>query len=330
MKFGIIGAGSFGTTLAQLLVDNNHEVLLFDINVDFVNKINNEHLHPFFDKTLDEKITASSNLEEVVQFGEGILLAVPTKVMRTVLKNINKVIKSKKLFINVSKGIEPDTLSRVSEIVYQEIDNDKIEGYVCLTGPSHAEEIIERKFTCLVSASQNEEHAKLIQQVFSNNTYMRVYRTDDYIGAELNGSIKNAIAVVSGVAYGYGLLENARAALITRGCLELVEIALVLGSKRETAYGLTGLGDLIVTCSSFNSRNFKAGKLIGEGNPVSKVMEESKMVVEGIRAIEACYQVGKKYNLDLPIINIAYEVCYNNLPVKDAVEIILNREQKVE
>ena len=250
--------------------------------------------------------------------------------MRTVLRNINNILTEKKLFINVSKGIEPNTLSRVSEIVYDEVNNENILGYVCLTGPSHAEEIIERKLTCLVSASNNEEYALKVQEAFSNTTYMRVYRIDDYIGAELNGSIKNALAVVSGVAFGYGLLENTRAALITRGIIELRDIAVALGSKKETVYGLTGLGDLIVTASSFNSRNFKAGKLIGEGNNVDDVVNNSKMIVEGVRAIEACYQVGQKYNLDLPIINTAYEVCYKGLSVKDAINHLLQRGLRIE
>lgn len=330
MKVSILGAGSYGTTLGQVLIDNGHEVLLYDNNKENVDKINNLHLQPYLDKPLPISLKASNVLEDVMNFSENILITLPTKVIRSVLKEINTFISEKKLFINGSKGIEPNTLNRISEIVYQEIDNKYIKGFVCLTGPGHAEEIIERKLTCLASASESKEDSVFVQHLFSNSNYMRVYSLEDLTGAEINGSIKNAIAVVSGVAFGYGLLENARAALITRGCLEMEKISVALGSKKETVFGLTGLGDLIVTCSSFNSRNFRAGKLIGEGKTVKEVIEESKMTVEGIRAIEACYQVGKKFNLELPIIQIAYDVCYNNMKVDVAISSLLNRTLKEE
>ena len=270
MNITVIGGGSWGTTLAQVLTDNGHTCLIYDINASFVDAINNTHIHPFFtDVVLPESISATLDLEKAVNFSDYLLLAVPTKVMReVVLRGINKLLTSPKVFINVSKGIEPGTLKRISEIVEEEIDPKYLKGFVVLTGPSHAEEVILRKLTVLVSASKNHELAKEVQLLFSNDKYLRVYTSNDLIGCELGGAIKNAIAVVSGISTGLGLGENARAALISRGVLEIVAIVEALGGKKETAFGLTGIGDLIVTASSENSRNFRAGKKIGLGENV--------------------------------------------------------------
>lgn len=331
MKVSMIGGGAWGSTLAQVLADNKHDVLIYDIKKEFVDEINNNHQHPFFvGHVLPSGIKATSLLKEAIEFADIVVLCVPTKVTRSVCKSINEILKSKKLFVNVSKGIEPDTSKRVSEIVYEEIDNSFIEGFVALTGPSHAEEVIERKITLLVSASNDLECAKKIQLIFNNNAYLRVYTSSDLIGCEIGGAIKNAIAVVSGVSTGLGLGENARAALISRGILEIVEITKALGGKESTAFGLAGIGDLIVTASSENSRNFTAGKKIGLGQDVEEVVNNSVQTVEGVRTILAAYEIGKKYNLSLPIINIAYEVIYNKLDAKEAVAMLLARDLKQE
>ena len=237
---------------------------------------------------------------------------------------------AKKLFINVSKGIEPSTSYRVSQIVDEVISKDKFLGYVVLSGPSHAEEVILRKVTSLVAASTNEENAKKVQEIFSNEKYLRVYSSDDVIGVETGGSMKNAIAIVSGVASGLGLGENARAFLISRGVKEMVNISLALGGKMETVYGLSGVGDLIVTASSLNSRNFQCGLRIGKGMSVSDAEGEIVQSVEGIRAIQAGYEIGKKYNIDLPLFNIAYQVVMGKVSAKEALEELLKRSLKTE
>ncbi|MDE6656271.1 MAG: NAD(P)-binding domain-containing protein, partial [Anaeroplasmataceae bacterium] len=224
MKISCIGGGAWGTTLAQVLSDNHHEVLVRDINPVFVDKINTEHTHPFFDTTIPHNIKATLSLEEAVEFSDIILLSVPTKVTRTVLKEINALLKAPALFINVSKGIEPETSYCVSQIVEEEITKEHFKGYVNLSGPSHAEELILRKLTALVAASKVEEDAKFVQDLFSNARYLRVYTSSDVIGVETSGAIKNAIAIVSGVACGMGLGENARAFLISRGVREIVLI----------------------------------------------------------------------------------------------------------
>lgn len=329
MKIGIIGGGSWGTTLAQALADNGNEVLIRDINEGFVNKINNEHLHPFFDKVIPSTIKATLSLKEVVDFTDTLVLCVPTKFMRGVLHELGEVASSKKLLINVSKGIEPNTSLLVSQIVDEEASN-VCDSYVVLSGPSHAEELIDRKFTCLVSASKNPDAAKKVQALFSNDEYLRVYTSQDVIGVEAGGAIKNAIAVVSGISTGLGLGENARAALITRGIRETVAVVKILGGKVETAYGLSGIGDLIVTASSMNSRNFQAGLRIGNGEGMDDVLKTSVQTVEGIRTIEAAHQIAINNNIELPIIDMAYEVLFGSVDIKEAASLMLKRALKAE
>ena len=329
MKIGIIGGGSWGTTLAQALTDNNNEVLIRDINEDFVKKINETHLHPFFDKPIPKSIKATTSLDEIANYSQYLVLCVPTKFMRGVLKELYGATNDKKVLINVSKGIEPDTSLLVSQIVEQEM-KEKVKDYVVLSGPSHAEEMIDRKFTCLVSASKNPLAAKEVQLIFSNDKYIRVYTSDDVVGVETGGAIKNAIAVVSGIATGLGLGENARAALITRGIRETIKVVEILGGKTETAYGLSGIGDLIVTASSMNSRNFQAGLRIGKGEDYGHVLETSAQTVEGVRTIEAAHFIAKKYNTELPLIDLAYEVLFEGREIKEALASLLNRDLKQE
>ncbi len=330
MKVGFIGGGSWGTTLANLLSDNGHETLVYDINVETVKLINNSHTHPFFDSVINHDVVATSNLGEVVNFSDILVLSVPTKVIRNVMEEIKPLITTKKLFINVSKGIEPKTLLTVSGIADEIFTNDEMCGFVTLSGPSHAEEVIKRKLTLLVAASKNLADAELVQKLFSNNTYMRVYTSTDIIGVEVAGSVKNAIALVSGICTGLGLGENARAALIDRGALEIIRIVNALGGEKDTVYGLAGIGDLIVTASSLNSRNFQAGLKIGQGEDVIDVVNNSKMVVEGVRVLQSAHEIAKKHNLYLPIIETAYNVIFNKLDINEAIETIITAKLKKE
>ena len=330
MKVSVIGGGAWGTTLSQALSDNKHQVLIREINSTFVEKINEDHTHPFFDVTIPSSIAATLSLEEAVEFSDVIMICVPTKFIRSVLNEINPLIKTPKLFINVSKGIEPETSYCVSQIVKEVIEPIKLKGYVHLSGPSHAEEMILRKLTALVAASESEEDAKFVQELFSNKKYLRVYTSSDVIGVETAGAIKNAIAIVSGICSGMGLGENARAFLISRGVLEIVKITEVLGGKTSTAYGLSGVGDLIVTASSNHSRNFQCGLKIGRGMNVSDAEGSITQTVEGIKTIHAAYKICKEHNLDLPIIENAYLIVTNQLSPKEALDSILNRSLKKE
>lgn len=330
MKISVIGGGAWGTTLAQSLKDNDHDVLIYEINETYLNKINNENVHPIFNNQLDKSIKATNDLKAAIDYSNYYLLAVPTKFMRDVLKDISKLLNKKSVFINVSKGIEPDTLKLVSEIVSEEIKEEHLKGYVVLTGPSHAEEVIERKLTLLVSASDNDVLAKEVQHLFANDKYLRVYTSSDLIGSQVGGAAKNAISVISGACTGLGLGENARAAVITRGVLEIVRVVEFMGGKKETAFGLTGVGDLIVTASSEQSRNFQGGKKIGLGMSQEEIYAQADQTIEGFRTIYALNGLSKKYNIELPMINIAYEILEGNLTVKEGLEQLLKRELKAE
>jgi glycerol-3-phosphate dehydrogenase (NAD(P)+) len=329
MNISIIGGGAWGTTLGQVLVDNGHQVLIYDVKQENIDKINQKK-HPFFDTILPDQVVATNSLDEAINFSTYYILSVPTKVIREVLNIMNQKISKPSVFINVSKGIEPHSLKRVSEIVDEEIDSEKIAGFVALTGPSHAEEVILRHLTLLVAASSNNDLAVDIQHVFSNDKYLRVYTSNDLIGSEVGGAVKNAIAVISGACTGLGLGENARAAVITRGIVEIVRVVELMGGNKETAFGLTGIGDLIVTASSEHSRNFQAGKKLGLGKSLEQIYAEQKQTIEGIRTIQAMHDLSLKYHVDLPMINMAFDIIFNGLPVKDGLQKLLSRDLKSE
>jgi len=330
MKISVIGGGAWGTTLAQVLNDNGNDVLIYEINQDYIKLINDNHIHPIFENKLNENILATNDLKKAVLFSNVYVLAVPTRVIRSVLKKINQLMVEAAIFINVSKGIEPETLKLVSQITEEEIQKDKFNGFVSLTGPSHAEEVIERKLTLLVSSSKNKTLSKEVQKMFSNEKYMRVYTSSDLIGCEVGAAVKNAIAVISGMCTGIGLGENARAAIITRGILEIIRVVEFMGGIRKTAFGLTGIGDLIVTASSENSRNFQGGKKLGEGLSVDEIYQKSTQTIEGFRTIYALNKLANDNNIDLPLISTAHKVLEKMLTVKDAMRLLLKRELKAE
>lgn len=331
-KITVIGSGSWGSALARIISDNGYDVLMYDVDQKIVDEINNYHTNksklPV--GSLSEKVTATTNLKDAISFGNIVLLVVPTAVVRSALHDINSVITSKKLFVNASKGIEPKTYKRVSEIVYEEINNEYIEGFVALTGPSHAEEVIIKMLTLVTSASENLEHAKIIQNIFSNKTYFRVYTITDLVGAELCGSLKNIIALASGIIAGLGYGDNTKAALITRGLVEIKRIALTLGAKENTIFGLAGLGDLVVTCMSEHSRNYQAGYKIGNGKNLEQTLSEMTMVVEGARSVIGAYDIIKKYNIYAPIIETVYDIVYNHQDPKEKILDLMQTKLKDE
>ena len=326
-KITIIGGGSWGTTLANLLIDNGNTVLIYDNNKACVNEINTNHTNvsKLGDITLPENLKASYDLKEAVGYSNLIVLAVPTAVNRIVLKGINQYLDEKKLFCNVSKGLELVTHKRISEIVADEINPDFIEGFVTLSGPSHAEEVILRKITSIVAASENLESAKTIQKIFSNQ-YLRVYTSIDLIGVELSGSLKNIFAIASGIVDGLGYGINTKAALITRGLVEMKRIASTFGAKTKTLDGLVGVGDLIVTCTTKLSRNYSAGVLIGEGTDLKHTLSEINMVVEGVKTCKSAYNLSKELNLKTPIIDAIYNILYNNSKPTEEIARLMSRK----
>lgn len=327
----IIGAGSWGCALGRILGDNCNNVLLYDTDIDAINEINTYHTN---NKKLKEgklplNVSGTTSLEQAMN-NKYILLVVPTTVIRSVLKQMQPFVKEAKVFINASKGIEPNTFKRISEIVYEEIDNQYIDGFVALTGPSHAEEVVMQNLTAIAAASDNKELAKKVQIMFSNKTYFRVYTVNDLIGAELGGSLKNIYAIASGICEGLGFGVNARAALITRGLAEMKRLAIAMGAQEQTLTGLTGVGDLIVTCTSRLSRNYQAGVMIGSGDNLDETLSKMTMVVEGARSCISAYQASKQYHIYTPIIDAVYSVLYEHQSPKVAIEILMNNSLKDE
>lgn len=331
MNVTIIGAGSWGSGLARILGDNGNNVLMFDTSEETVKEINETHTNSKLPNgKLPLNVSATTDIKTALDFSDVVVLCVPTKVMRLVLKNINNNLTCAKLFVNASKGLEPDSLKRVSEVVNEEIDNEKIKGFVALTGPSHAEEVIEQMLTMVCSVSENLEQAKLVQELFNNTEYFRVYTSTDLVGAELCGAIKNVYAIASGMLEGLGYGDNAKAALITRALVELKKIVVAMGGQESTITGLTGVGDLIVTATSHHSRNFQAGLKLASGADLNEAVSSISMVVEGARTAEAVYQACNKMNLDCPVIDAVYNVIYNRKDVKLAIKELMGRSLKQE
>lgn len=327
----VVGAGSWGTALAQVLCDNKNNVMLYDLNQDVVNDINQNHQNSrfFADLKLPSSLVATTNLKEALKDAQMILLSVPTKVIRDVLKSINQELDHSVIIINASKGIEPGTHKCVSEIVKEEIDPKHLEAFVALTGPSHAEEVIERAVTTVTCASTVAEKANIIQEMF-NNQYFRVYRVNDLIGVEIGGSIKNVIALAAGIIAGLGYGDNAKAALITRGLVEIKRLGTAVGANEETFSGLSGLGDLIVTCTSVHSRNWQAGYKIGSGSDLQEAIDSMTMVVEGVRTCQATYEMAQALQIEMPIVETVYEVIFNKLDPRVAIAQLMTRDMKPE
>ena len=327
MNISIFGTGTWGSALAQVLSDNGHQVLMYGIDTSQVNDINNNHLNTFFfgDKVmLNPTISATLSLQEAIDHSDIFLLSVPSFVMRDLLQNINKTLTKRVLVINTAKGFDTEKNERLSDLVRETISKNNLKAVVSLIGPSHAEEVVIRLLTVVTATSVDDESALLIQSLFSND-YFRVYTQSDEVGAELGVAYKNAIAIASGILAGLGYGDNARAALITRGLTEMVRFGTFFGGKRETYLGLTGLGDLIVTCNSVHSRNFQTGYAIGQKNDAQDFLKTNKKTVEGIRTAEILYKLSKQNDLDLPIVTGVYRVLYENASPSEVVSALMLR-----
>ncbi|QVK20324.1 NAD(P)H-dependent glycerol-3-phosphate dehydrogenase [Mycoplasmatota bacterium] len=330
-NISVIGGGSWGTALAQLLLDNGHDVIVRDNNKHNVDNINNNHtIDVLEDVILHKGMKATTSIKEVIDFADFIVISVPTKVMRNALNEVKDVLTTPKVFINASKGIEPVTFKRVSEIVEEVIPNEYLKGFVSISGPSHAEEVVLRKLTSIVSTSVDYKLAKEVQTIFHNKNYFRVYTSTDIIGAEMGASLKNVIALASGILTGLGYGDNARAALITRGLVEMNRLSVAVGAESKTLLGLTGIGDLIVTCTSLHSRNFQAGFKIGSGTNLEETLNSMTMVVEGARSAKAAYDLAKELDIEIPIIEATYDIIYNHISPNESISKLMNRDLKAE
>ena len=330
MNVTVVGGGSWGLALSKVLHDNGHKVLVYDVNEKIVNKINTLHICLQLNEDIPKEIIATTNIEEAMNFSDVLLFVVPTKVLRVAINAAKKHINSPKLFINAAKGIEPETFLRMSEIFTEMIDPKYLKGFVSLSGPSHAEEVIKGLTTVVAASSENEEDAKYVQGLFHNETYFRVYSSTDLKGSELGGALKNIFALASGLISGKGLGDNARAALITRGLVEMQKFYVAYGADYSSLMGLTGIGDLVVTCTSVHSRNYQAGYKIGNGKDLQETLDSMTMVVEGIRTCEAAYKYAVEHDLEMPIIEAIYNVLFNNMDPEIAKKSLLLRKEKAE
>lgn len=324
----IIGSGSWGVALGMHLARAGHNVKIWSFAQEEADLINKEKKCKFLPEiTIPEGIVCLTSYEEVIKGADLILQVTPSKFTRNIVKEYKQYVDVKNQPIVVcSKGIEKDTALTLDEVILQEIPDARVGA---LSGPSHAEEVSKEIPTVLVAASKDEEIKKLLQDTFMNEK-MRIYTSNDVKGVELGGALKNIIAFCAGVAAGLGFGDNTYAALITRGLVEIRKLGLALGGERETFYGLSGLGDLIVTCLSEHSRNRKAGKLIGQGKTIEETRQEVGMTIESIDNIEVAKELSEKLNIELPIVNAVYDILYNNLDPNEAVNILMTRNKKDE
>ena len=327
-KVSVIGAGSWGTALAIVLQNNHHEVTVWSIIEDEIKMLNEkrEHVDKLPGVKLSDEMIFTTDLKEAIQDKELVVLAVPSTFIRNTSKMMKPFVAEGQLIVNVSKGIEENTLMTLPQIIEEEIPQAKV---AVLSGPSHAEEVGRGLPTTVVAGAKNKETAEFIQEIFMNQTF-RVYTSPDMIGIELGAALKNVIALAAGMADGLGFGDNTKAALITRGIKEISRLALAMGANADTLSGLSGIGDLIVTCASKHSRNRKAGMLMGQGYTMKEAMDEVKMVVEGVYSAKAAMGLAKKYNVSIPIIEQVNAVLFEDYPVKDAVMNLMMRDKKTE
>lgn len=330
MKIFVIGSGSWGSTLAQVCVDNGHDVLLYGKNEQEINEINQFHTNSkyFENIQLNENLKATLDISKVGD-ADIVLLSVPSIVTKEVCVEIQQYITKKVIVVNTSKGFEPNTNMRMSDAIRSAFDPEKLSSVVSLIGPSHAEEVVLRLLTTVCAVSLNESDAKTIQNVFSND-YFRVYTGNDEVGSELGVAIKNSIALASGMLSGLGYGDNTRAALITRGLAEMIRFGVANGGNEKTFMGLTGMGDLIVTCTSVHSRNFEAGYQIGKANSAESFWKNNHKTVEGVRTTDVLYRLKNEMNIDMPIIDEIYQVLYQNKKPSDSAKDLMLRKLKAE
>lgn len=325
---GVLGAGSWGTALSVLLHENGHHVTVWSINQKEVETLSQkrEHETKLPGVKLPQELVFTNTLEEAITGKDFLVLAVPSPFTRETAKKMCPYVKAGQIIVDVAKGIEETTLLTLSQQIEQEIPQAEV---AVLSGPSHAEEVGRKLPTTCVIGAKTKETAEYLQSAFISRVF-RVYTSPDILGIELGGSLKNVIALAAGIADGLGYGDNTKAALITRGITEISRLGVKMGGKIETFTGLTGIGDLIVTCASVHSRNRKAGYLMGQGKSMEEAMQEVKMVVEGVYSAKAAAKLAKKYNVSMPIVEQVNEVLFEGKDPGTAVDELMLRELKSE
>ena len=328
VRVGVIGAGSWGIALAKLLDGNGHQVTVWSIIKEEIEMLQKEHEHK--DKLpgvkLSENMVFTNDLEEAMKDKDILVLAVPSPFTRSTAHSMAPYLKDGQIIVNVAKGIEEHTMLTLSQIIEEELPAAQV---AVLSGPSHAEEVGRGIPTTIVVGAKKKETAEYLQNIFMNNVF-RVYISPDVLGIELGAALKNVVALSAGIADGLGYGDNTKAALITRGIAEIARLGTAMGGRFETFCGLTGIGDLIVTCASMHSRNRRAGILIGQGKTMQEAMDEVKMVVEGVYSAKAAMELSKKYGVDMPIIEQVNLVLFEGKPAAEAVKDLMLRDKKIE
>lgn len=327
-KVGVIGAGSWGTALSVVLDDNGHDVTIWSISQEEIDGLvmNHEHKDKLPGVMLSEDMKFTTDLQEACKGKDLLVLAVPSVYTRSTAQLMCPFVNSNQLIVNVAKGIEEDSLMTLSAIIEDEIPQARV---AVMSGPSHAEEVGLKMPTMCVVGARKKETAEAVQNIFMNNVF-RVYVSPDVLGIELGGALKNVVALAAGMADGLGYGDNTMAALITRGISEISRLGVAMGGKAETFAGLTGIGDLVVTCASKHSRNRRAGILIGQGKSMQEAMDEVKMVVEGVYSAKAALALAQKYDVEVPVIEYVNKILFEGMPAVDAVPVLMGREKKGE
>ena len=324
----VIGAGSWGIALATVLNKNGHDVTIWSIVKQEIDMLKEKHEH--VDKLpgviLDSKIKFTDNIEEASADKDVYVMAVPSPYTRSTSHLFAPYIEKNKIIVNVAKGIEEDTLDTLTDIISEEIPQAIT---AVLSGPSHAEEVSRGIPTTCVVGAKDKDTAEYIQNLFMNEVF-RIYTSPDVLGIELGGALKNVVALAAGIADGLGYGDNTKAALITRGIHEIANLGIAMGGKVESFSGLTGIGDLIVTCASMHSRNRRAGILIGQGKTMQEAMDEVKMVVEGVYSAKAAIKLAEKYNVEVPIIEQVNKILFEDKKASEALKDLMCREKKSE
>ena len=329
-KISVIGSGGWGIALTILLHKNRHDLMIwsFDKREAEELKTTRENKTKLPNILLPEDIKVTDDLKEAVDNKDVLILAVPSKAIRSVSKSLKDIIKDNQIIVNVAKGLEEDTLKTMTDIIEEELKGKKPQVAV-LSGPSHAEEVGKGIPTTCVVSDHNKELTLYLQNIFMNPSF-RVYTSPDMLGVEIGGALKNVIALAAGIADGLNYGDNTKAALITRGIKEISLLGVAMGGEQSTFYGLTGLGDLIVTCASIHSRNRRAGILLGQGKTLDEAIKEVNMVVEGVYSAKSALMAAKKYNVEIPIIEQVNAVLFENKNAAEAVNELMIRDKKLE
>lgn len=331
MKIGVIGAGSWGTALATVAAANGHETCLWAYEPELVNTMAATGINTLYlpQIRLHEALRYTNNLIEATTGADLLLLVTPTQVLRGVLQQIAATITPEAVLVNASKGIELGSLCTVSQICSQVLGPAMLERYVALSGPTFAKEVALGLPSLIVAGSANPEAARQVQEAFSNQVF-RVYTSDDAIGTELGGAVKNVIAIAAGISDGLGFGHNTRAALITRGLAEIKRLGRAMGAQDATFAGLAGMGDLVLTCTGDLSRNRTVGFKLGQGQSLSAIMAEMRMVAEGVKSAESVHALAERLGVEMPITQKVYEILYCDKPARQAVLELMSRDLKPE